>query len=31
MFENVINTKVIEELTNEEVDQILARLTKAGY
>jgi hypothetical protein len=31
MFENVINEEAIEALTEEQVDEILAILTKAGY
>ena len=31
MFENVINEGVIETLTNEELDQLIAMLEKAGY
>ena len=31
MFENVINEEAIDALTEEQVDEILAILTKAGY
>lgn len=31
MFENVINEDVIATLTNEELDQLIAMLEKAGY
>jgi hypothetical protein len=31
MFDNVINEDVIETLTNEELDQLIAMLEKAGY
>jgi hypothetical protein len=31
MFEDVINEDVIETLTNEELDQLIAMLEKAGY
>jgi hypothetical protein len=31
MFEDVINEGVIETLTNEELDQLIAMLEKAGY
>jgi hypothetical protein len=31
MFENVINEDVIATLTNEELDEIIAMLEKAGY
>jgi hypothetical protein len=31
MFENVINEGVIETLTEEQLNQILAMLEKAGY
>lgn len=31
MFENVINEQAIEELTPEQVEQVLSILEKAGY
>jgi hypothetical protein len=31
MFENVINEDIIQELTTEQVDQLLSILEKAGY
>jgi hypothetical protein len=31
MFENVINEEAIEALTDEQVEEVLAMLTKAGY
>ncbi len=31
MFENVINEEAIDSLTEEQADEILAILTKAGY
>jgi hypothetical protein len=31
MFDNVINEDVIATLTNEELDEIIAMLEKAGY
>lgn len=31
MFENAINEEAIDALTEEQVDEILAILTKAGY
>jgi hypothetical protein len=31
MFDDVINEGVIETLTNEELDQLIAMLEKAGY
>jgi NACalpha-BTF3-like transcription factor len=31
MFENVINEEAIDALTEEQVDAVLAILTKAGY